>query len=40
MAMQLGRDLQWDTISELFDDEEANRLVLPQMREAYSLTSM
>ena len=40
LAMQLGRDLQWDPVSELFADEEANRLVLPTMREPYSLTSM
>ena len=40
LAMQLGRDLQWDPVSELFADEEANALVLPTMREPYSLTSM
>ena len=40
LAMQLGRDLQWDPLSEQFADEEANRFVLPIMREPYSLTSM
>lgn len=40
LALQLGRELQWDPVSEMFADEEANRLVLPQMREPYSLISM
>ncbi len=40
LAMQLERDLEWDPLSEQFADEEANRLVLPSMREPYSLTSM
>lgn len=40
LAMQLERELRWDPISELFNDDEANRLVLPMMREPYSLTSM
>ncbi|MCC6511460.1 MAG: Gfo/Idh/MocA family oxidoreductase [Pirellulaceae bacterium] len=39
IAMQLGRQLQWNPLSEQFNDDEANSLVMPAMREPYSLQS-
>lgn len=39
IVLQLGRQLQWDPLSEQFNDEEANNLIMPGMREPYSLVT-
>jgi predicted dehydrogenase len=37
IAMQLGKKLKWDPKTEKFDDEEANKLLTPTMREPWRL---
>jgi hypothetical protein len=39
IAMKLGRSLQWDPVNEVvIGDEEANKLLKPDMRSPWNLT--
>ncbi len=40
IAMTLGRELAWNPLNEQFNDDEANRMIMPAMREPYTLMSV